>query len=58
MPNENASNSIDQAQKGVTNVDAKEQDRCYNPIDQAPRGNVSASLNSDSARYKKGPGPV
>ncbi len=58
MPSEQSSNSVDQAQQGTSNVDAKQQDRLYNPIDQAPKGNVSASLNADSARYKQGPGPV
>lgn len=33
-------------------------DRNYNPVDSATRGNVSANLNADAARYKKGPGPV
>jgi hypothetical protein len=32
--------------------------RSFNPIDGAKRGSVSAELNSDAARYKKGPGPV
>lgn len=36
-------------------VDAKAQPRTYNPIDQAKRGQVGASLNADAAKYKKGP---
>lgn len=32
--------------------------RTYNPLDSAKRGNVSGELNSDAARYKKGPGPL
>lgn len=32
-------------------------DRTYNPVDGAKRGSVSAELNSDAARFKKGPGP-
>ncbi len=33
-------------------------DRTSNPVDSATSGNVSAKLNEDSARYKKGPGPL
>lgn len=33
-------------------------DRGYNPIDEAKKGSVSSSLNEDSGRYRKGPGPV
>ncbi len=33
-------------------------DRSYNPINEAERGSVSAKLNEDAGRYKKGPGPV
>ncbi len=32
--------------------------RTYNPVDGAKRGSVSSELNTDSARYKKGPGPL
>lgn len=31
--------------------------RTYNPVDSAVRGQVSGALNSDAARFKKGPGP-
>lgn len=33
-------------------------DRTYNPVDSAQRGSIGSALNSDAARYKKGPGPV
>jgi hypothetical protein len=33
-------------------------DRTYNPVNGAPTGNVSGALNTDSARYKRGPGPL
>lgn len=33
-------------------------DRTYNPVDGAPSRSVSSELNSDAARYKKGPGPL
>lgn len=33
-------------------------DRTYNPVDGAQRGMIGESLNSDAARYKKGPGPL
>lgn len=32
--------------------------RTYNPVDGATRGQVSGALNSDAARFKKGPGPL
>lgn len=32
-------------------------DRTYNPVDGASRGLAGQALNSDAARYKKGPGP-
>lgn len=34
---------------------AQEQNRSYNPIDEAKRGNVAQELNSDSARNRVGP---
>lgn len=37
---------------------AGQHDRTYNPVDGATRGSVGAALNADSARYKKGPGPL
>ena len=37
---------------------SKWHNRSYNPIDDAERGNVSEKLNADSAKYKKGPGPL
>lgn len=43
---------------GMKGVDAGQQDRMYNPLDVAEKGKVSDKLNSDSARYKNGPGPV
>jgi hypothetical protein len=39
-------------------LDEKRHDRAFNPIDQAEKGSVSAKLNADSGRYRKGPGPV
>lgn len=33
-------------------------DRGYNPVDSAPRVVASSVINSDAARYKKGPGPL
>lgn len=50
--------SIDSAQNGVSNVDAKAQDRSYNPVNDAPKASISQQLNQDSAKYQKGPGPV
>ncbi len=39
-------------------LDSKRHDRGFNPIDQAERGTVSEKLNSDAARYRKGPSPL
>jgi hypothetical protein len=39
-------------------LDESRHDRSYNPIDQAEKGSVSAKLNGDSGRYRKGPGPM
>ena len=39
-------------------LDEKRKDRNYNPVDEAERGSVSAKLNEDSAKYRKGPGPL
>lgn len=39
-------------------LDEKRHDRAYNPIDQAERGKISAKLNEDAGRYRKGPGPM
>lgn len=39
-------------------LDKKRQDRGYNPVDDAERGNVSQKLNSDAEKYRKGPGPL
>lgn len=36
-------------------LNEKRKDRGYNPIDQAKRGSVSAELNVDASKYKKGP---
>lgn len=55
---EQVSNSVEQSEKGVSNVDAKQQDRSYNPVNDAPARNTSQALNEDSAKYQKGPGPV
>lgn len=46
------------AAKTDAELDEKRHDRAYNPVDEAKRGSVSAELNSDSARYRKGPGPL
>lgn len=40
------------------NLDAKRQDRGYNPANEAKRGQVSGELNSDAARNRKGPSPL
>ena len=57
---EQVSKSVDDSagDKGMKGVDAKQQPRQYDPLDQAAKGKVSDSLNSDAARYKQGPGPV
>lgn len=34
-----------------------QKDRTYNPVDGAERSSVSARLNQDASRFKKGPGP-
>lgn len=51
MPNNSSPQSDD-------SIDSKRHNRSYNPIDDASRGNVSSNLNADSAKYKKGPGPL
>lgn len=39
-------------------LDEKRHDRAFNPIDEAERGSVSAKLNEDAGRYRRGPGPM
>lgn len=53
-----ARDAVQGSQQGPSNVDTKQQDRSYNPVNEAGRGSVSDKLNTDAARYKKGPGPV
>jgi hypothetical protein len=48
----------DAGEMGMEGIDAEQQDRMYNPLNLAPKGKVSDALNTDSARYKNGPGPV
>ena len=55
---EASSKEMDKCCDGESSVDAKQQDRMYDPLDMAEKGKVSDKLNSDSARYKQGPGPV
>lgn len=33
-------------------------DRTYNPVNSIPTRSVSSELNTDAARFKKGPGPL
>lgn len=54
-----------EAQKGAgdapmndAELNEKRHDRSYNPVEDAKRGSVSAELNEDSGRYRKGPGPL
>lgn len=50
---EQVSNAMDQSQQGNNAPAAvSQQDRSVNPVDSAPKGQVSAALNSDSAKYK------
>jgi hypothetical protein len=42
----------------VKGLDQKRHQRTYNPVDDAERASVSDKLNSDSSKYRKGPGPV
>lgn len=58
MGQDTSSNAVDAANQGQASVDAKQQSRTYNPVDSAPRGNTSAALNTDAAKYKKAPSPV
>lgn len=54
-----------EAQQGASDAAATDdqldngrQDRSYDPSKSAPKGSVSEKLNADSAKYKKGPGPL
>jgi hypothetical protein len=42
----------------VKSLDEKRKNRSYNPVSDAERGSVSDKLNTDAAKYRKGPGPV
>ena len=60
-----ASKKVQAAQKGANSaatddahLDEKRHDRSYNPADEAERCSISAKLNEDAAKYRKGPGPL
>lgn len=48
----------DGARESDQDLDHKRLDRTYNPANDAERGSISSKLNEDSAKYKKGPGPL
>jgi hypothetical protein len=48
---------VQQGEKGQNGVQPNQQNRTYNPVNDATRGTVSDKLNGDSSKYRKGPNP-